>query len=339
MMNFKKTVTVFTFLFAAASVMAAEPVDLVSAKGTKATLWTEITASAAGRLTASATLAGFKPEALVAVKEPRDPNAFFTDVPGIGAKIPVAVGFAAGDKGVEVKAGEKTLLRIVVPVEASAKAGIAKGTLKIVCGGKSEERELNLRVLDYVLPSAKSRYTGRGWTAQYGGAIPADWTRETPETYAQNVAKVSSVLGSLFNTENDLQSERWRNLGVPYYALLDIPYVVNPDAWRRAAGVKAWLIGFDGVALPPEVKADPVVLAGLEDAAIDLAYLSYCSELSNAFADREKNPVKIVYEGRLGQFWCDRVKPASDDMDVVRLETAARIVRLLAFKNRKEVAK
>ena len=334
-----KFTALFSTICAAAVLSAAEPVDLVSAKGTKATSWIAVNAPAAGKFTASVKLDGFDPVVSISTKEPRDPNAFFTDVPGIGAKIPVDTGLVSGDKGVEVKAGEKTLVRIVIPVGASATAGIVKGRFITVCGGKSEERELDLRVLDYVLPPAKSRYTGRVWTAHYGGALPSDWTSETPETYQRNVAKVSSVIGSLFNTVNDLQSERWRNLGVPYYALLDIPYVVNPDAWRRAAGVKAWLIGFDGVALPPQLKADPIVLAGLEDAAIDLAYLSYCSELSDALADRSKNPVKITYEGRLGQFWVDRVKPATDDMDVVRLETAARIMRLLAFKNRKEVAK
>ena len=47
---------------------------------------------------------------------------------------------------------------------------------------------------------------------------------------------------------------------------------------------------------------------------------------------------EVVYEGRLGQFWCDRISTASDDMDVARLETQARLVRLLAFM-RKEAAK
>ena len=47
---------------------------------------------------------------------------------------------------------------------------------------------------------------------------------------------------------------------------------------------------------------------------------------------------RIVYEGRLGQFWLDRISADDDDMDVMRLEAQARIVRLLAFA-RKEVAR
>ena len=329
--------------FAALTLGAAEPVDLVSAKGTKATAWASLDAPAAGMFSVTAKLEGLEPVVSVVTKEPRDPNAFFTDLPGIGEKVSVGVGLADGGKGVPAQAGEKMTVRIVVEVGETAAAGIRKGELEVKVkseNGKGAEVSipLCLRVLDFVLPPAKSRYSGRPWTAQYGGTLPADWTKETDETYAKNSAAVKSVAGSLWKTKDDLQSERWRGLGVPYYALLDIPYVVNPDAWRRAAGVKAWQLGFDGVALPPELKVDPVVAAGLEDAAIDVRYLSYASDLANGLADRDRNPVKITYEGRLGQFWVDRVKVAEDDMDVVRLEAQARIVRLLAFA-KKGVAK
>lgn len=324
---------------AATALSAAETVDLVSARGTKATAWVTFAAPAGGTFTATAKLDGFAPVVSVVTKEPRDPNAFFTDLPGIGEKVPVGVGLADGAKGAPAKAGETMTVRIAVPVDETAAPGVRKGTVAIACGGRTEERELWLKVLDYALPAAKSRYSGRPWMAQYGGALPDGWTRETPTTYANDCAKVKSVVGSLWTTKDDLQAERWRTLGVPYYALLDIPYVVNPDAWRRTAGAKAWQLGFDGVALPPERKVDPVVAAGLEDAAIDVAYLSYASELANGLADRHRHPVKVTYEGRLGQFWVDRVRVASDDMDVVRLETQARIVRLLAFTKKAEVAK
>ena len=332
-----------TAFFSLAALSAAETVDLVSAKGTRVTGWVTLDAPAGGTFAATAKLEGFAPAVSVVTKEPRDPNAFFTDLPGIGEKAPVGVGLADGAKGVSAAAGESVTVRIVIEVGEKAAAGVCKGEVKVKSKsekGKSAEISipLCLRVLDWTLPPAKSRYAGRPWAAQYGGALPADWTRETSATYSNDFAKVSSVVGSLWRTKDDLQSERWRTLGVPYYALLDIPYVVNPDAWRRAAGAKAWLLGFDGVALPPEAKVDPVVAAGLEDAAIDVAYLSYASELANALADKKRNPVKITYEGRLGQFWVDRVKVASDDMDVVRLEAQARIVRLLAF-TKKEVAK
>ena len=327
-----------TAFFALTALSAAETVDLVSAKGTKAAGWVTIDAPAGGTFTATARLDGFAPVVSVVTKEPRDPNAFFTDLPGFGEKVPVGVGLADGAKGVPAAAGEQMTVRIVIPVGEAAASGVCKGAFAVSCGGKTVERELCLRVLDWTLPPAKSRYAVRPWIAQYGGVLPADWARETPATYSNDYAKVKSVVGSLWRTKDDLQSERWRTLGVPYYALLDIPYVVNPDAWRRAAGAKAWLLGFDGVALPPETKVDPVVAAGLEDAAIDVAYLSYASELANRLADRRRNPVKVTYEGRLGQFWVDRVQVASDDMDVVRLEAQARIMRLLAF-TKKEVAK
>ena len=327
-----------TVLFALAALSATETVDLVSAKGTKATGWVTLDAPAGGMFTVTAKLEGFMPAVSVVTKEPRDSNAFFTDLPGIGEKVSVGVGLADGAKGVSAAEGERMTVRIVIPVGETAASGVRKGVFAVSCGGKTVERELCLRVLDWTLPPAKSRYSDRPWVAQYGGALPADWTRETSATYSNDFAKVSSVVGSLWRTKDDLQSERWRTLGVPYYALLDIPYVVNPDAWRRTAGAKAWLLGFDGVALPPEVKVDPVVTAGLEDAVIDVAYLSYASELANGLADRKRNPVKVTYEGRLGQFWVDRVKVTEDDMDVVRLEAQARIVRLLAF-TKKEVAK
>ena len=335
----KRSFLVFaTAIFVLTALSAAETVDLVSAKGTKATGWVTLDAPAAGTFSVTAKLDGFEPVVSVVTKEPRDPNAFFTDLPGIGEKVPVGVGLADGAKGIPAQAGEKMTVRIVVEVGEKAAAGIVKGAFAVSCGGKTVERELCLRVFDWTLPTAKSRYTGRPWIAQYGGVLPTDWTVETDETYAKNSAAVKSVVGSLWKTKGDLQSERWRGLGVPYYALLDIPYVVNPDAWRRAAGAKAWLLGFDGVALPPELKVDPVVTAGLEDAAIDVAYLSYASELANGLADKSRNPVKVTYEGRLGQFWVDRVKVADDDMAVVRLEAQARIVRLLAFA-KKGVAK
>ena len=332
-----------TAAFAATALAAAEPVDLVSARGTKATAWVTFDAPAEGTFTATAKLEGFAPAVSVVTKEPRDPNAFFTDLPGIGEKVPVGVGLADGAKGAPAKAGERMTVRIVIEVGEKAAAGVCKGEVKVKSKsekGKSAEISipLCLRVLDWALPPAKSRYAGRLWVAQYGGALPADWTRETPATYSNDYAKVKSVVSSLWRTKDDLQAERWRTLGVPYYALMDIPYVVNPDAWRRAAGAKAWQLGFDGVALPPGLKVDPVVAAGLEDAAIDVAYLSCASELSNGLADKARHPVKVTYEGRLGQFWVDRVNVAADDMDVVRRETQARIVRLLAFA-KKEVAK
>lgn len=329
----------FAAVFCGATALAAaEPVDLVSARETKATAWVTFDAPAEGTFTATAKLDGFAPVVSVVTKEPRDPNAFFTDLPGIGEKVPVGVGLADGAKGATAKAGERMTVRLAVPVGKDAAAGVVKGTLTVACGGKSVGCELWLRVLDFALPPAKSRYAGRPWIAQYGGALPADWTVETPATYSNDFAKVRSVVGSLWRTKDDLQAERWRTLDVPYYACLDIPYVVNPDAWRRAAGAKAWQLGFDGVALPPGLKVDPVVAAGLEDAAIDVAYLSCASELSNGLADKARHPVKVTYEGRLGQFWVDRVNVAADDMDVVRRETQARIVRLLAFA-KKEVAK
>ena len=347
--------TYATALFAALALGAEEPVDLVSAKGTKATAWVSLDAPAAGTFSVTAKLDGFEPVVSVVTKEPRDPNAFFTDLPGIGEKVSVGVGLADGVKGTPAQAGEKMTVRIVIEVGEKAAAGIVKGEMKVK--SKSEKGEsaevsipLCLRVLDWTLPEAKSRYSGRPWIAMCDGSgqqaydnkdgmrMLGEWTVETTETYAKNSAAVKSVVGSLWKTKGDLQSERWRGLGVPYYALLDIPYVVNPDAWRRAAGAKAWLLGFDGVALPPERKVDPVVTAGLEDAEIDVRYLSYASELANGLADKSRNPVKVTYEGRLGQFWVDRVKVAEDDMDVVRLEAQARIVRLLAFA-KKGVAK
>lgn len=338
-MKMKSIMCASALAVAAMTLSAAETVDLVSAKATKATAWVTFESPGEGTLSASAELAdGFTPRLQVVVKELRDPNAFFTDLPGIGDKVPVGVGLADGAKGVAAKKGESVTVRVVVPVDAQATSGVHRGTLTVTAGGAKLTRELNLRVLDYTLPPVKSRYSGRPWVVHDEGPLPADWTVETPETYAKDSASVSSVVGSLWKTKDDLQPERWRTLGVPYYALLDIPYVVNPDAWRRAAGTKAWQLGFDGVALPPAAKLDPVVRAGLEDAAIDVAYLSYASELANGLADKRRHPVKITYEGRLGQFWVDRVNVAADDMDVVRLETQARIVRLLAFV-KKEVSK
>ena len=318
-------------VMAAMPLPADETVDLVSARATRATAWVTVEAPCAGTLTAVAALDGFVPAVSAVTKELRDPNAFFTDVPGFGAKVPVGVGLVDGATGVPAKAREKVALRLVVPVGEKAKPGVHRGTLTLSCGGQKKVRELFLRVLDFALPPPRSRLSGRPWVAQLGGPLPSGWTRETPDTYARQSASVSSVIGSLRRTDDDLQAERWRTLGVAYYALLDIPYAVNPDAWRRAAGVLAWQLAFDGVALPPGLKVDPVVAAGLEDAAIDVAYLSYASELSNALADKTRHPVKVTYEGRLGQFWVDRVRVASDDMDVVRLEAQARLVRLLAF--------
>lgn len=323
-------------LLGALALPAAETVDLVSAKGVKATAWVSFEAPAAGTFSAMAELDGFAPVVSVVTKEPRDPNAFFTDLPGIGDKVAVGVGLADGAKGVAARAGEKMSVRLVVPVDGRAKAGVHKGALTVDCGGKKVVRELFLRVLDFELPPAKSRRSGRAWLMRLDGPLPSDWMRETAETYAKDAQKVASVVGSLRQTQDDLQAERWRTLDVPYYALLDIPYVLNPDVWRRAAGVRAWQLAFDGVALPPGLKVDPVVTAGLEDAAIDVAYLSYASELANDLADKRRHSFKVVYEGRLGQFWLERIDVRSDDMDVVRLETQARIVRLLAFVKREE---
>ena len=313
-------------------------VDLVSAKGVDATAWLDLESPGEGALTATVQAPdGFKATLLRVVKEPRDPNAFFTDVPGIGNPVPVGVALADAAKGAPAKAGESVRFRIVIPVAETAADGVHKGKVTLSCGGKTSESELSLKVLDFALPPAKTRYSGRAWVARLDG-VPAEWTVETADTYAKHAAEAKDVVGSLWHCTGDLNAERWRAFGVGYYAALDIPVVVNPDVWRRAAGIRAWQLGFDGVALPKDRKVEPIVLAGLEDAAIDVRYASYAWELSNALADKAKHASKIVYEGRMGQFFVDRIRTATDDMDVVRLELQARLVRLLAF-TRKEASK
>ena len=168
--------------------------------------------------------------------------------------------------------------------------------------------------------------------------MPSDWTPEGPDTYLKQADRVTNIAASMASCRSDLAAERWHAFGVGYYGVLDLPYVLNPDSWRRSAGVWAWQMGFDGVVFPAGKTLDPVVRAGLEDAAIDVRYLSFCLELSDLLADRSKRAAEIVYEGRLGQFWLDRISADDDDMDVMRLEAQARIVRLLAF-TRKEVAR
>jgi len=322
---------VTTLLVGAACVCQAVPIDLVSAKGVDATAWVVLEAPDDGPLTAVVEPPdGFKVTLLREVKEPRDPNAYFTDLPGIGEKVSVGVGLADAAKEAAAKAGERLRYRFVIPVGESAAAGLHKGKVTLACGGKSAEHDLSLKVLDFVLPPAKTRHSKRVWTARYAGGVPSDWTVETPDTYATQAADVTAVAGSLRRCRNDLAAERWRAFGVPYYGLLDTPYVLNPDSWRRTAGVWAWQMGFDGVVLPRD-SVDAVVLAGLDDALIDVRYVSYCLELSNPLADKAKRDSKVVYEGRLGQFWVDRIQTTSDDMDVVRLEAQARLVRLLAF--------
>lgn len=314
------------------SFVGAATIDLVSAKGVDATVWVELESPGDGALTAQVQApAGFGAKLLRVTKELRDPNAYFTDLPGIGEKVPVGTGLADAAQGAPAKAGEKVRFRVVVPVGETAAAGLHKGKVTLACGGRSAESELNLKVLDFVLPPAKTRLSGRAWTAKYEGGVPADWTPEQTDTYAKHAADVTAVAASMKAFKSDLAAERWRAFGVGYFGVLDVPYVVNPDAWRRVAGVAAWQRGYDGVVWPADRKADPVVRAGLDDALIDVRYVSYCLELSNPLANKEKRDSKVVYEGRLGQFWVDRIKTASDDMDVVRLEAQARLVRLLAF--------
>ena len=226
--------------------------------------------------------------------------------------------------------------RIVVPVGENARPGLHVGKVSLACGGKTAETALNLKVLDFTLPPAKSRYSNLAWLVREDGPA-ADWTVETSDTYAKHCAEVSVVVGSLFDATDDLMAERWRAFKVPYHALLDIPYALNPDAWRAAA-VKAWQLGFDGLVLPRGRVPEPVVRAGLDDALIDVRYLSFCSELANRLADKARNDSKVVYEGRLGQFWVDRVRTGADSPDVVRLEAMARLMRLVRFAG-KEASK
>ena len=149
---------------------------------------------------------------------------------------------------------------------------------------------------------------------------------------------MQAVAGSLQGVRDDLYAERWRAFGVPYYGIVDVPRILNPDIWRGAAGISAWQLGFDGVAVPAGAPLEGVLKAALEDALIDVRYVSYASELSNELAKKDRHASKVVYEGRMGQFWCDRISVQADDLDVVRLETQARLVRLLAF-TRKEASK
>ena len=163
----------------------AATVDLVSAKGVAATTWVELVSPGEGELTAKvAAPSGFTAAFSRVKAEPRDPNAYFSGVPGIGEKVPVGVDLEDAAKGASAKAGERVRYRVVIPVPESAKAGVHKGKVTLSCGGKSAEAELCLKVLDFVLPPAKSRYSGRAWTVKAEGGIPADWTVEQDDSYA-----------------------------------------------------------------------------------------------------------------------------------------------------------
>ena len=328
-----------TIAMAAALASSAASVDLVSAKGVDATAWVELSAPADGAFAVTVTPPkGFSAVLLREVPELRDPNAFYTDVPGLGRKALVGVGLEEAARGRAAKAGERVRFRLVVPVAATAPAGLHKGRLTLSSGTVRTETDLLLRVLDFELPPAKSRYAKKPWLSKCEGGVPSDWTPEGPDTYLKQADRVTNIAASMASCRSDLAAERWHAFGVGYYGVLDLPYVLNPDSWRRSAGVWAWQMGFDGVVFPAGKTLDPVVRAGLEDAAIDVRYLSFCLELSDLLADRSKRAAEIVYEGRLGQFWLDRISADDDDMDVMRLEAQARIVRLLAF-TRKEVAR
>ena len=147
-----------TIAMAAALASSAASVDLVSAKGVDATAWVELAAPADGAFAVTVTPPkGFSAVLLREVPELRDPNAFYTDVPGLGQKALVGVGLEDAARGRAAKAGERVRFRLVVPVAATASAGLHQGRLTLSSGTVRTETDLLLRVLDFELPPAKSR--------------------------------------------------------------------------------------------------------------------------------------------------------------------------------------
>ena len=98
----KKLMT--TLLSGLALAVGAETVDLVSAKGVDATAWVDLVSPGDGELTVKVTPpGGFAVKLLRVTKEPRDPNAYFSGVPGFGEKVPVGVGLEDAAKGAPAK--------------------------------------------------------------------------------------------------------------------------------------------------------------------------------------------------------------------------------------------
>jgi len=289
----------------------------------------------------------------------KDPNAWFSSVPGIGERTLVPDLLVSGAADLAKDETREFLFRLEIP--ATANPGLYRGKLAFASSsGTLAEAPFVLRIVPPVLGPAVTRNSDRasldGTKVFTGGepallsteptsyevrdTVPADWTRETDETYAKEAGTVKAVLTPSARGPDRHSARRWHAIGVRDYLEADLsPALANPQLWRREAGVRGYLTCFDGVVVP-KVGKDTLVGAAVEEGLVDARYLSAVSQAAHRL--RYAKDYKLTLEGRMGSFFVDQnddIEERSPDLDVLRLEAIATLVRLDAFLAKAKEAK
>ena len=279
-----------------------------------------------------------------------DPNAWFTGEPGIGEKTLVPVRLVSGAAEVAKDETREFIFRLDIPKDATP--GLYRGKLAFAsAAGELGSAPFALRIVSYVLGPAITRNSDRastdGTKVFPGGepallsteptpyeilaSVPADWTTDGPGVYekAAGTAKAVVTVGGRYPDKHEVR--RWHAIGVRNYLKVGVPpTLANPWVWRRDAGVKAYLLGFDGAIA--SAGADTLVGAALEEAMTDVRYLSAVSQLAHRL--RYSDEYKLRLEGRMGTFFVDsndQTDAYAPDADSLRLEAIATLDRFDAL--------
>ena len=279
-----------------------------------------------------------------------DPNVWFTGEPGIGEKTLIPVRLVSGAAEIAKDETREFVFRLEVPKDA--KPGLYRGKLTFAsAAGELGSAPLALRIIPYVLGPAVTRTSDRvsldGSKVFPGGEpallsteptpyeilakAPADWTTDGPGVYEREAgtAKAVVTVGDRYPDKHEVR--RWHAIGVRNYLKVGVPpALANPWVWRRDAGVKAYLLGFDGAIA--SAGADTLVGAALEEAMTDVRYLSAVSQLAHRL--RYSDEYKLRLEGRMGTFFVDsgdQTDAYAPDADNLRLEAIATLDRFDAL--------
>lgn len=251
---------------------------------------------------------------------------------------------------------------------SDAKTGIYVSELKLVAEGRTAgSLRLNVRVLPFTLPPPKTRYNiqkrYRVLIACAGGLtrlrgldgvanIVFHQVGNTGQTKFEN--SDFGLYALLLTGEPDRRAASSRHAAGEEVVAFTAPYpgAENPERWRRAKGVLPYWADYDGALIPGVVDEqhpwlDPedgarrsrsllydtgegfiqtLAWVAVIEAVDDVRYFTLLSDLTGkAIASKR---FETIHEGKKAAHWFELVDSESVDLDTLRLETIAWILKL-----------
>lgn len=178
----------------------------------------------------------------------------------------------------------------------------------------------------------------------------------------KNVVRLPEINGDPYGgmelTDSRLV-EMWHAIGTPMQLVVKIPAgIENPSLWRRAAGIEAFFVGYDGIAIPELVEdGDPwndfapsrarsktflyptkngfvktLAWQGLAEGVADARYLSKVRRLASSLRYPKPADYRVDIEARKATMWIQWIYYRQADLDQIRLDAIAWIEKLDAIR-------